>query len=40
MSTDPKAETFMFSFGSKSILWRLCANITALISLPGSFSVK
>ena len=40
MSTDPKAETFMFSLGSKSILWRLWANITERISLPGSLSVK
>ncbi len=40
MSTDPKADTFMESFGSKSILWREPLNMAALISLPESFNVK
>ncbi len=39
-STCPKAETFMLSLGSKSILPLEPLNSTELIWLPSSFSVK
>ncbi len=40
MSTEPNADTFMESLGSKSILWREPLNIAARISLPESLRVK